>query len=493
MATSTTLHSRRDLRRPHRAQPQPSARAAQAAPVKPLPMPDLSGMAAAIEDVRRAALVSDRGPEDETSHPDLMARLDAAGARVPPLYRESAYRPYKEKLAQLGPAGFQQILLSDPRRERAAGLMLDLAHAFLQNGERYEDVATDAAQEVMSDLYDGFLSAEDRRGVKPPDLQVTPPLAKWGNPDFGPYTWPVDATLSFGVKVAIVSLPPANARGGLLAWTALGHEIAGHDILHADRGLEAEVADTVRSELEKDKAFAKHRLSDYWADRIDETASDVLGILNAGPTAAAGLIGYFRGLGAAWGGSARLRADGPANDPHPSDLLRAYLGAAVVERLAFSRASAWAGAIRGEADQDAPASGTLRLAGLPVPLEVARASAERVAEVIATTPFARLEHHAFITIQNWQDHDEEMVRELARYLQTAASPGPEVTDGFYAAHVVAAAATLALSGQGVIAAVFDRMIGLLELMHDANPAWGPLFVAHPGNLYRHRGYVPAAA
>ena len=65
-----------------------------------------------------------------------------------------------------------------------------------------------------------ILSAEDRQGVKLPDDEVIPPLVKWGNPDFGPYTWPVDATISFGLEVGIVNLPPANAKRGLFAWSA---------------------------------------------------------------------------------------------------------------------------------------------------------------------------------------------------------------------------------------------------------------------------------
>lgn len=47
--------------------------------------------------------------------------------------------------------------------------MLDIAQAILQNGEDYQKEATDGFQEVVSDLYDGFLSAADRRGLKPPD------------------------------------------------------------------------------------------------------------------------------------------------------------------------------------------------------------------------------------------------------------------------------------------------------------------------------------
>lgn len=68
-----------------------------------------------------------------------------------------------------------------------------------------------------------------------------------------------------------------------------------------------------------------HGLPDYWASRIDETASDVLGVLNLGPAAAIGLIGYFRGIRAAISGDARLQNNGSSNDPHPADILRGYL------------------------------------------------------------------------------------------------------------------------------------------------------------------------
>ena len=129
-----------------------------------------------------------------------------------------------------------------PKREGAAGLMMDIAQAILQAGEGFAKAPTDAFEEVVSDLYAGFLSAEDRQGVNPPDRGVISPLVKWGNPGFGPYTWPVDATSAFGCKAAVVSLPPANAREGLVAWSALGHETAGHDILHADTGLPEELS-----------------------------------------------------------------------------------------------------------------------------------------------------------------------------------------------------------------------------------------------------------
>ena len=104
------------------------------------------------------------------------------------MYRDAIFQPFVDHLNQIGEAGFTAILTSDPAREREAGLMLDIVDVILQNGEGYNWIATDSFQEIVSDLYDGFLSAEDRRGINPPDKGKIPPLVKWGRPDHGPYT-----------------------------------------------------------------------------------------------------------------------------------------------------------------------------------------------------------------------------------------------------------------------------------------------------------------
>ena len=175
---------------------------------------------------------------------------------------------------------------------------------------------------MVSDLYDGFLSAEDRRGVHPPDQGTLAPLVKWGNPNFGPYTWPVDmAFLGLGLECGIVNLPPSQGRAGLLSWATLGHEVGGHDILHADTGLAEELSTAVYDRLQKQGLSS---LANYWARRIDETASDVLGILNMGPAAGIGVIGYFRGLDAAFGGPGRLKNVGASSSPHPAKIVRGY-------------------------------------------------------------------------------------------------------------------------------------------------------------------------
>ena len=239
----------------------------------------------------------------------------------------------------------------------------------------------------MSDLYDGFLSAEDRSGVKMPDRVVVPPMVKWGNPADGPYTWPFDATQTFGVRNAIVSMPPAHARAGLMGWSALGHECCGHDVLHANVGLQGEMSKKVRAALNTD-ALKDTVLPGYWAECIDETSSDVMGILNIGPAAGIGLIAYFRGFGGPTGLLSAVGPD-PDDDPHPADILRGYLAASVVRLLSFTGRDVWAKRIEDETDKDLQASGgTLTIMDTEVSVKLAKQSAAIVAEQIAKTPSA---------------------------------------------------------------------------------------------------------
>jgi hypothetical protein len=440
---------------------------------------NLSQMAACVEESRVAWLDADKGPPEPTHYAELIAALEVARMKLPPLYRTAAAEPFLAAIKDLGAAKFAQVLSRDPKRESTAGLMIDIAQAILQNGEGYQATPLDAFQEVISDLYDGFLSAEDRRGVKPPDYEVIAPLVKWGTPDAGPYTWTVDATTSFGLRVGVVNLPPANARHGLCAWAALGHECGGHDILHADRGLLRELMNRLQAALLKSK-HSMH-LTDYWSSRMDETAADVLGVLNMGPAAAIGVIAYFRGIDAALGYGPKLSSDGPADDPHPADIVRGYVTAETVRLLQFSSAGLWADAIIKETDKDA---GKIMLAGTHVTALQAKQSAKVVAQTIAATKLDALDGHSFSEIQNWRDDDEVLVAELMPTLSTAASLPANRIGGTYAAHVVSAAVMAALENAAPIPKIFERMIEVLKQMHDANPSWGPLYVVHPGDIAR---------
>lgn len=432
-----------------------------------MPTPDFSNLQRAIDDVAAAARSADAGPPDPRNYTTLRQRLARARLRLPPLYRDTVYDPFVATLTRLGQRGFDAVLARDPQGQQEARLLFDIAQAILQQADNYRQLATDGYQEVISDLYDGFLSAEDRRGVKPPDRSVIAPLVKWGEPASGPYTWPVDAAGSFGLKTGIVSMPPATAERGLLAWAALGHETAGHDIMGADTGLAAEMRQAVHTAVLKAKLGEE--LATYWSDRIDETASDVMGILNMGPVAAIGLVGFLRAF---VGG--RLRNEGPADDPHPADIVRGYLGAEVVRLLNFAERSAWANAISRATDRDLS---LIVLADVEISRAVARKAAVAVARALVHGKLATLEGHALGEIQNWADRDEAIV--------AAINQGRVPADA-YAAHVVAAGCVATIGASGSVSGIFARTLATLKTMHDANPSWGPLYVAHPGDFGLHR-------
>lgn len=456
------------------------------APV-PVSTPDLSNLEACIQDVIQAANDDDPGPVDPDDFHPLMARLEASRDKTPELYRQKMLTPFVDTLRRLGPTGFAQALGRDPRRVGNSGVMMDVAHSILQNAEGIEALATDAFQELLSDLYDGFLSHQDRADIKVPDFAVSAPLVKWGNPADGPYTWPIEVTHDvLKVEAGVVSLPPANARAGLLAWAALSHE-SGHDIIGADEGLESEMSLAVWNAVKA--ATGSEHLATYWSERIGETGADVLGILNLGPAAAIGLIGYFRGLNKAFGGVAGLRQDGPSSDPHPSDLIRAYLGAFAVSRLKFGGAKGWAKAIEAEADKDKRSF--LFLGGEGFSLADAKKSAEAVAEVLMNGEFHSLNGNTLADIQNWNDSDESLIRQLRPLLSNGAPLPPTLDENLYAAHVVAAAVVEALSAGRNVSLIFRQMKRLLKQMHDANPSWGPLFAAHPGVMKRHLSFQAA--
>ncbi|HPT19411.1 MAG TPA: hypothetical protein PLJ25_05045 [Methanothrix sp.] len=449
-------------------------------------LPSFANMDECIKDAIMARLDGETGPDDPEEYQDLMNRLQVCQEKLPAVYQEEVCIPFINKLKRIGQNGFNKILRKDPFKLGEASLMLDIAQAILQNGEGYNQKATDAFQEVLSDLYDGFLSEEDRIGVKKPDLSVLAPLAKWGCPDDGPYTWTAASTqyFGFGKRTAIVNMPPAHARLGLIAWAALGHETAGHDILDADTGLVPELANLLQEELEDGDVGSI--LPSYWSYRIDETASDVLGMLNMGPAAGIAVIGYFRALNAAAGKDPILDNIGSrdSNSVHPVDMLRGYLAAAVARRLEFSARDEWAKAIEMEVDKDLRGIklGSARTGYIDISPDQAKRSAEIVAETLVNMKAEKLEYHSLGEIQNWRDEDDWTMMEL-RPLLTRTGPVPKLyAEGIYAAHAVSAAVIAALAGDGPIPLIFDRMQWMLKAMHDANPSWGPLYIAHPGDL-----------
>jgi len=440
----------------------------------------------ALKDDALGAIASDDdGPPDIFDHGAIVASLAAAEGGLPPIYDESMRRPLSNTFAALGAKGWISVLDADHDLTRMGLLGLDLTQSIVQRADSDGDLATHAMQEVVSDLFDGFLSDVDRVGVKPPDHTVTAPLVKWGRPDMGPYAWTAPAARSYGCGTGVVNLPPAFARSGLAGWATLGHETAGHHILHAAEGLRGGLARNVASRIKGSSATAlgdeasKSALAWYWAARIDEAASDVMGVLNMGPAAAVGLIAYFRALRERWGRPAKLSNLDHVGAAHPNDIARGYLAAEAVKLCSFSGKDAWSDLLRAEVEADAPEEGVW-LGDTLYSKDAVRESAKRAAKAIMEDETDQLESHRLLDIRDWRDEDEYIVQNLIINAFLDGKPLPyQLHHSVYAAHAVAAAIMTTLI-YGQPDRWQRRMIEIAAAMHRTNPAWSGLHVAHSG-------------
>ncbi len=143
-------------------------------------------MQACIQDVQSASPPSTL-PSKISDYDTLLQELKSARVMnaFPPVYRFNALVPFTNFLESLGKANFDYILTTDERTLRSKGehnaafykqIIPDATEAIMQQADGFESHASDAFQEVISDLYDSYLSDADRKGVKRPDKGVLPPL-----------------------------------------------------------------------------------------------------------------------------------------------------------------------------------------------------------------------------------------------------------------------------------------------------------------------------
>lgn len=464
------------------------------------------------KDAEEAIKAGARGPDDTIEYEQILETLREAQTHFPPTYRDALTTPLIETFERIKEHGWTAIRARDPQFQSTALLGVDLVQAAAQRievpsksetkqtHETEPNSALKALQEVVSDLYDGFLSAADRGDVKPPDHGAVPPLVKWGRPGFGPYAWTTPATASYGCDCGLVNMPPAFRMQGLAAWAALGHETSGHQVLHADDGLRGALARAVYDRIMQSDAVTlsdpdnREALALYWSDRIDESASDVMGVVNMGPAAALGLIAYFRALSEVYANDERLDSRGGAETVHPAPLARAYLMAEALGHCSFPGALDWRRALLDEVAGDA--EDDFSLARRRFSVEMVQASAAHTASAILTTKVAPIEGRALIDIQDWRPHDEEIVQALVVAAILGDKPlAPPLFNGIYAAHAVAASIIGALiTGRPGVAQ--GKMIALINQMHRHNPAWTTLQVAAlPGDAgaVRLSAASPAAA
>jgi hypothetical protein len=424
---------------------------------------------------------------------------------IPEIYHEVFLDPLK-KLVQ----DYDYSLIKKALGEEL--ILYDLLNCIHQRSTQDLN-ATYAFEETVADLYDGYLSNVERSGIKAPDYQAFSPLVIWGSPELGPYTWPANFGSKLGLQISLVSMPPSYKKNVAL-WAAIGHEVGGHDILRADIGLLPELSNIVETKLIEHKNCAKLReavmvngrddrtvaefAAEYWRDRIDETASDVCGVLNLGPASGFGLALLLLPLR-----KNKLLNSLPAQEVHPFDALRIILAADVlrkVRELDFQTCQGYANALEDIVDEygtNAKDEGFILHSKTKegyyleaaIPYEGMRESVKIVADVISSTRFKSLENHSLSEINTWTNSDEILVQRIVDDLRDNNGTTINIRPGLdeqtvYAAHVLAGG-IIALMKNTNIDKITEKTINSLVTLHKDNTIWTGFPTHFRGDVYLH--------
>lgn len=223
---------------------------------------------------------------------------------------------------------------------------------------------------VISNFYRAFLRAPNSLNTNLNFESPAPPLATFQREmtldDPTPCTIPAEEIkLLFGGKVGIVILPSTYRKQPVL-WSALAHEVGGHDLLRGDRTILPQLESGISLLFDSIKADkrTRHFLRRLWRYWIGEAAADILGILNMGPSYALAVALYTAALNKDLMPSIKGRlsrnlallelltnqdremnnfpilyispppVEPPDNiDSHPSDVLRLYTMIGAIEKL----------------------------------------------------------------------------------------------------------------------------------------------------------------
>ncbi|MGE0630763.1 MAG: hypothetical protein AB7O96_00005 [Pseudobdellovibrionaceae bacterium] len=334
---------------------------------------------------------------------------------------------------------------------------------------------THLAQKLVNSLYLDFIDCEKKvhEGIPFCQIPPEPPLLILGE---GPATWTIKHTGTIGLRnVAIVNFPVVNARGGIFAWTTLGHEVSGHDLLSS-----ATLIDQIKNNVFF--ALSHHnlpkKLVQYWTrevydnkgryvgTRIDEIASDLVGVLNLGPAAAVGILGYLKGIF-----KTQFWAPGEKNDPHPAHILRGVVVAKAVKQLVLQNRREWSQVIDEEVLKDWEKQqreySDILLDGISFKANEAYLTAKLVADSILNDPLENLGGMSLRQVRVWDVKDQQITEEIGVCLSNKKLAGtPEYCkksiDKHHAKHIIAAATIESLKTNADHEVIFSNMIKLLE-------------------------------
>ena len=408
---------------------------------------------------------------------------------LPFVYR----RVYVDELREQLPAVIRQLNTADNRF-----LIETLVGAVYDHGE--DDVAAPLGRflAVVSNLYRSFLDAETRTKVDLPLIENVPPLAMFQRSGgHGPFTLPADGVQSLiGSTTGVVSMPSA-CRDHPFTWGSLAHETGGHDVLHADPGLIDELSAGVRQFFGADGRIDPLRptgaqiLGLLWAWWMDETASDVYGLLNMGPAFAMNLTVFLAAFIATFQHTKEplLRAEtgrdpNDVMDVHPVDLIRPHVAIGAIQALTGLDAttkSDYVTTLETMADDCSGGATEIGLVGqlpfgdnraLPlrhrVPIADMQDAARRVGSFIVSTRLRTLGGHSIQDLETWDDADEAVATRIAKTFALDASAVGIGDD----AQLLAGATRAILDDPAKYDQVTKRLNDALDHSFAVDPLWG---------------------
>ncbi len=432
---------------------------------------DLSNLQACIRDAQIAAYSKASEIILPHSIDEILDELAQAVERLPSEYRERVGAPflkYMQNSQVHGLNGFEETLVKAILYHDDVCYTNDLQ---LAN-------ATRAAQELIGDLWDKYLEEETNAKAGSSDLMA--PLFSWSTHSSAAIYPAVNATMR-DLDSTVALFPIGNARRGVLTWASFAHEVTGHNVLTANTRLIEELKTKIFQKISnKMSSYTKgSHLATYWSDRVNETVSDILGIMNMGPTRAIGIVGYLKAMN---GGELRSQ-EGNHRDLHPLGILRGFLAARVMKKLPIEGSEVWSQEIKDLTSADYPKKITqsgkevharIRLDGKNVKYKEVAKSIRILVNTVFNTKLNCLNGKSLGEIRVWNEHDELEVHNLRKYIKIGSGdilyPASNPA-GYYAQYVVSAAVMESL-GQGAnLPAIFQSMVSMLVAMNRFNPDW----------------------
>jgi hypothetical protein len=418
---------------------------------------------------------------------------------LPMIYHEHYFGQVDARLPDIMSKLKQQVASGERPAEYMALVLEAVYGAVYQHGHRVTRLEGRPQLKrflaVVSNLYRSFVDANKRTAAGVTLSTETPPLALFqSTPVRGPFTIEADLMMEkLGTPIGVVSLP-ATYRDHPVLWACLSHEVGGHDVVHADAGLVAEMQAKTRALLaphfsagpNPDTATLNAMIWSLW---MDEAAADVYGVLNMGPSFAINLAGFLAAFGAkrrgqTEAGDAFVSSDSNTlpngrMEEHPIDLLRFYVAAGAVDALKDLSAAkrrdyvadieAVAGLVAGGATEIG-LRGQIGAVDIDTNMKLSDAAeaARKVGGLLAGGKFEKLNGHCIQDIETWDDADEAAAQAIAARVLSQQSIVARGDDAQLLAGV-----TLALLQKPSLYDVATSLLNAaLDDSFDRDPIWG---------------------